>query len=292
MKKIIIGITLFLAIVLTYAWFSRDNLVKFYQNFGGRVSQISTIDLKKVGENIESGILAPTPLRIFTKENQAVLVKEKVIAQTNIARFDNGMLPPLSENEKLDAAALKKAEDMFKNQYFEHASPSGVGPGDLAKNEGYAYVIEGENLILGNFKDEKEMVDLWMKSPGHRANILHDRFTEIGVAVVKGTYQGETVWIGVQEFGLPLSTCTEPDASMKNSIDKNKATLAEISSTLDAKKAEIDKTAQNSQRYNIVIDEYNTLAKQYNEINQETKKIVADYNLQIDAFNQCIVGNK
>ena len=133
MKKIIIGITLFLALVLTYAWFSKDNLIKFYQNFGSRVAQLQTIDLKKVGENIESGILAPTPLRVFTKENQAVLVKEKVIAQTNIARFDNGILSPLSENAKLDAAALKKAEDMFKNQYFEHVSPSGVGPGDLAR---------------------------------------------------------------------------------------------------------------------------------------------------------------
>lgn len=288
MKKIIIGIVLFLAIVLSYAWFSKDNLIRFYQNFNGSVLQLSTIDLKKAGENFQSSILAPTPLRVFTKENQAVLVKEKVIAQTNIARFDNGMLPPLTENEVLDKVALKKAQDMFSKQYFEHVSPDGIGPGDLASGEGYKYIVEGENLILGNFKDEKEMLDLWMNSPGHRANILHEQFSEIGVAVIKGQYQGETVWIGVQEFGSPLSLCQEPDIITRDKITTDKHQLDDLAKLLDAKKVEIDNTSQATQRHNILVDEYNALAKKYNEINQQTKKIIAEYNMQIDAFNQCV----
>ena len=75
----------------------------------------------------------------------------------------------LKENEKLDQAALAKANDMFLKQYFEHVSPTGVGPGDLAQNYGYDYIIVGENLILGNFSSE------FLKKKNAEVRLLHSK---------------------------------------------------------------------------------------------------------------------
>src|SRR6185369_15716694 len=116
-------------------------------------------------------------------------------------------LPALKENALLDKAAKKKLDDMFAQQYFEHINPQGKGPSDLAKSVGYDYIAIGENLALGNFKNDAELVQAWMDSPGHRANILNKQYTEIGVAVGQGTYEGKKTWLAVQEFGRPTSSC-------------------------------------------------------------------------------------
>lgn len=252
--------------------------------------QNSNNDLAVLIDEIKEDIIAPAPLRIGGRPNQVELHENKIVAQTNIARYDNGLLLPLIENAKLTAAARAKAEDMFAKQYFEHVSPSGVSPGILVKNYGYEYVVVGENLILGNFSSEKEVVDHWMASPGHRANILNRRFAEIGVAMVKGQYKGETVWIGVQEFGLPLSACPQPEAAMKNQIEINKESLAVLEAAIESKRRQIDQTNQNSPHYNDMVDQYNALVGQYNALNDETKSLITRYNAQINAFNQCVAG--
>lgn len=283
------AILLFLFLtVLSLTWHFRDNFFTFYQNPSENIAQIRDIDLKKTIEDIKENGLTSKPLKVAGTQNQTIFTREKIIAQTNIARFNNGMLPPLIENNVLNEVALKKVQNMFAEQYFEHISPRGVGPGDLAKSEGYQYILQGENLILGNFKDEKDILDLWMKSPSHRANILHDRYTEIGVAIVKGEFEGETVWIGVQEFGLPLSGCPIVDALLKNNIETNKTSLQELSVGIDQQKIEIEKTSPGSDNYNTLIQAYNLAAEKYNQLNQATKKMVAEYNAQIDAFNMCV----
>ena len=145
--------------------------------------------------------------------------------------------------------------------------------------------------ILGNFADEKELVQLWMDSPGHRANILNDRFAEIGVAVVKGSYKGQTVWIGVQEFGLPLSACSQPSLSLKGEIDSNVGRLDGMSLQIEAKKSELESTSKRSPKYNLLIDQYNMMVNEYNSFNQQTKNIILQYNNQVNIFNQCVAGN-
>jgi uncharacterized protein YkwD len=131
-----------------------------------------------------------------------VLSKDKIIKETNIQRELNG-LNDLVENKTLSDAARAKAYDMFKNQYFDHISPDGTTPGKLVQSYGYDYSFEGENLLMGNFSSEKEMVQKWMDSFEHKKNILNKKYKEIGVAVVKEVYNGKIVWIGVQEFGTP-----------------------------------------------------------------------------------------
>ena len=147
------------------------------------------------------------------------------------------------------------------------------------------------NLILGNFSSEKEVVQEWMDSPGHRANILNNRYAEIGVAVIKGTYKGESVWIGVQEFGLPLSTCNEPSISQKNQINSNQNQLDFLSAEINQKRAEIDNVNRRSAGYNILVREYNDLVSQYNLLANETKNLVNQYNQEVNNFNACVAGN-
>ncbi len=290
MNKKILVIIVLVILVAGGGWYFKDSLLSLYHSTANNLQSFQKGDLGNVLNEVKREILTSKPLNVGGKENDVVLTKVKVIAETNFQRYDNGQLPPLIENAKLDAAALAKAKDLFAKQYFEHVSPSGVDPGTLVKKYGYEYIVSGENLILGNFTDEKEVVQDWMNSPGHRANILNTRFADIGVAMVKGTYEGRTVWIGVQEFGLPLSACPAPSSTLKNEIDAGKAQLDQMAAQLDAKKQQIENTDRSSPEYNQLVGEYNAMADQYNTRAQEIKNLITEYNKQINTFNACVAG--
>jgi len=266
--------------------------VYYSQEVKNQISNLQKVDIGSVLTQASKEILAPAPLNIGGKEQQVTLLKSQIIAQTNFQRMLNESSPllELKESAILDEAASAKAQDMFNKQYFEHVSPSGVGPGDLVQAAGYEYIVAGENLILGNFSSEKEVVDAWMASPGHRANILNTRFTEIGVAIIKGTYKGQSVWIGVQEFGLPLSTCAQPDVSLKNQINTNQTKLDVMTQQIDNLKNQIESSNKKSDVYRQMIDDYNQLVEQYNALVETTKTDIANYNNEINIFNNCVAG--
>jgi hypothetical protein len=268
----------------------RDDAINFYKNLGKQVQNFQKTDIGSVVSQVSKEILAPAPLNIGGSSKPVVLLQSKIITETDLQRQENGNLPALKENAELDQAASAKANDMFVSQYFEHVSPSGIDPGKLVQSFGYDYIVAGENLILGNFSSEQEVVQDWMNSPGHRANILNNRYTEIGVAVIKGTYKGETVWIGVQEFGLPLSACVQPDNNLKNQIDLEKAQLDALSSQINSGKAQIDNTNSRSAAYSQMIDDYNQLVARYNSLAEELKGVIANYNGQVNNFNNCVAG--
>lgn len=109
---------------------------------------------------------------------------------------------PLTRSATLDKAAKLKAQHMAKNQYFSHFSPDGVSPWHWFDEAGYVYAHAGENLAI-HFTDSSEVVEAWMKSPTHRANIVSGKYTEIGVGTAKGKFDGyDTVYV-VQLFGTP-----------------------------------------------------------------------------------------
>lgn len=109
---------------------------------------------------------------------------------------------PLQWNSVLAEAARGKAEDMAQKGYFAHTSPDGITPWSWFKKAGYRYRYAGENLAV-YFSDSWDVHTAWMDSTGHRANILNEKFTEIGIAAAKGIYQGrETIFV-VQLFGKP-----------------------------------------------------------------------------------------
>jgi hypothetical protein len=124
-----------------------------------------------------------------------------VVEKTNNER-DDLSLTPLVRSAVLDEAARLKAEDMAKNGYFAHYSPTGVSPWYWFGQANYPYVHAGENLAV-HFTDSKEVVEAWMKSPTHRANIVNNNYREIGVGTARGRYEGfDTVFV-VQLFGTP-----------------------------------------------------------------------------------------
>lgn len=268
----------------------KDDVVKFYNNLNQQVQDFKKTDIGQIISEVQKKVSTPGPLNIGGAEKQVVLLKSKIISETNLQRYQTANLPALKESVLLDNAASAKANDMFKNQYFEHISPAGVGPATLVQNYGYNYIVAGENLILGNFVSEKEVVQDWMDSPGHRANILNNRYTEIGVAIIKGTYKGETVWIGVQEFGLPLSSCAQPDANLKDQIDLNKSQLDLLISQIDERKAQIENTNPHSAGYNQMVNDFNKMVEDYNLLAETTKNFVAQYNNQANIFNNCVGG--
>jgi hypothetical protein len=284
MKKIF-GFFVFIFIIIAFGagvYFSKD-VNKQIENF-------KKIDFGKLISEVKKQVNLSNPLNIGGKANDIILLQSKIIEETNLQRQQNGQLPVLVENEILNKVAIAKANDMFVKQYFEHISPDGLGPGELAQKYGYNYILEGENLILGNFESEKEVVQNWMNSPGHRANILNNRYTQIGVAIIKGFYKGQQAWIGVQEFGLPLSACSEPNLDFKNKIDFDKNQLEQMSIQIEASKKQIGNINSKNIVYKQMVEDYNQMVNQYNSLAQVVKEEIENYNNQVNIFNNCVAG--
>ncbi len=106
-------------------------------------------------------------------------------------------------NDKLVYAAELKAKDMAGKEYFAHTSPEGVTPWYWFDVAGYNYIYAGENLAV-NFNRSEDVQKAWMESPLHRANILNNRYTQIGIATAEGVYKGEKTTFVVQMFGTPI----------------------------------------------------------------------------------------
>lgn len=124
-----------------------------------------------------------------------------VIFETNNQRRANG-LNSLNEDSKLNKAADFKMRDMFARQYFSHYAPDQTsGVVALLTRFNYSYMMAGENLALGDFKNANELVAAWMASPGHRANILNGVYRDIGVATGYDLFKGKRTIIIVQIFG-------------------------------------------------------------------------------------------
>jgi len=130
---------------------------------------------------------------------------------TNKARQEVGV-PPLKESPKLNQAAFLKAQDMLEKDYFAHTSPEGITPWEWFKKAGYFFKAAGENLAIGFF-DSEELLQAWLNSKSHRENILNPNFKEIGLAVVKGEYQGFETFVVVQLFGTPQSEVVQEKKS-------------------------------------------------------------------------------
>lgn len=126
----------------------------------------------------------------------------KLIQLTNSQRQKYN-LPILNYNDKLSQAAQKKAEDMFKNNYWAHYGPSGIAPWDFIMDSGYQYEYAGENLAK-NFLFSQGVVDAWMDSPTHRANVLRKEYSDVGFAIVNGVLNDEETTLVVQMFGKPM----------------------------------------------------------------------------------------
>lgn len=126
---------------------------------------------------------------------------QRIITLTNEVRQQYG-LPIVQEDLLLNKAAQEKAQDMFKNKYFGHFSPTNVSPWDWIDKSGYNYYYAGENLAM-NFLDTEEVIKGWLNSPSHRENLLNKDYKDMGIAVVSGDFNNEGInrILVVQMFG-------------------------------------------------------------------------------------------
>jgi len=113
--------------------------------------------------------------------------ERRVVELVNAERAEAG-LAALKINEKLSSVAREKSSDMQRNGYFSHTSPTYGSPFDMLRKFGISYNTAGENIAMG-YSSPEAVVNGWMNSAGHRANILSSAFTEIGVGhVANGNY--------------------------------------------------------------------------------------------------------
>jgi hypothetical protein len=137
---------------------------------------------------------------------------QKIFSLTNEIRQQYG-LSPVTENNLLNQAAQYKAEDMLKNSYFNHYSPTGVSPWYWIKISGYNYYYAGENLAM-NFLDSEEVVNGWLNSPSHKENLLNKNYQDMGIAVISGDLNNEGInrILVVQLFGAITPKAAAPIA--------------------------------------------------------------------------------
>ena len=104
-------------------------------------------------------------------------------------------LQPLTENLLLQRAAELHSLDMAARDFFEHKNPDGVQPDARIVRQGYPPILVGENLAWGETVKSSPavIVSMWMKSPGHRANILEPDYREIGIGMAYDAPEAQPV---------------------------------------------------------------------------------------------------
>ncbi|HLS23875.1 MAG TPA: CAP domain-containing protein [Pseudogracilibacillus sp.] len=131
-----------------------------------------------------------------TETNYAQLneFERRMFDLTNEERVKHGLKPFELELE-VSRVAREKSNDMAQNRYFDHNSPVYGSPFDMMRAFGITYRTAGENIAMGQ-RSPEEVVQAWMNSPGHRANILNPNFTHLGVGFVDNGYYWTQQFIG------------------------------------------------------------------------------------------------
>ena len=120
--------------------------------------------------------------------------EQEVVRLVNEQRAQHG-LQPLTENWELSRVARYKSQDMVDNRYFSHTSPTYGSPFQMIRAFGLTFRTAGENIAYGQ-RTPQAVVNAWMNSSGHRANILNASYTQIGVGYVAGGNYWTQMFIG------------------------------------------------------------------------------------------------
>ena len=137
---------------------------------------------------------APTTTAPPTEAPEAATAAEQVFTLVNEVRATAGC-PALTVDGHLDQAALLHSTDMAARDYMDHVTPEGQNPSDRARAAGYTGQGIGENIAMG-YPDAAAVMDGWMNSDGHRANIENCAYRTIGIGVASDG------WYWTQMFGM------------------------------------------------------------------------------------------
>jgi hypothetical protein len=225
---------------------------------------------------VELGFLAQVFL-VFDKTKFLASVLPGVLTSlTNDKRIENNT-SSLSTNILLEKAAQLKANDMANRGYFSHNTPDGKTPWYWLDQVGYKYKYAGENLAI-NFFESKDVAEAWMNSPSHRANMIKDVYTEIGIAVASGFYQGYNTVFVVQFFGTPKVATVLPTTETNSKNLGTQIAQKPLSTQTPVNNPAIQEvTIQNTSN---VLSENITIAET-NTTKNETKEIPIDQNTEI-----------
>jgi hypothetical protein len=141
---------------------------------------------------------------------QATIDAADVMAKINLERT-NRFIPALTSNSKLSTAAGAKSNDMLARSYFAHVDPDGNYVWGRIESAGYApYLTLGENLAM-DFGSASGVVEAWMNSPTHRANIVNQKFEDQGLASIYGLFEPDHYTIMITSlFGTLLNQNPTP----------------------------------------------------------------------------------
>ncbi len=179
------------AVQLTHTVAKGDTMWKLAVKY-----QIGTSEIIKANPQIsDPNLIYPGQvLTIPQIETSVRSYESEVIRLVNEIRVENG-LKPLTENWELSRVARYKSQDMADNKYFSHTSPTYGSPFQMMKAFGLNYRSAGETIAYGQ-RSPQEVVNAWMNSSGHRANILNASYTQIGVGYVANGRYWTQMFIG------------------------------------------------------------------------------------------------
>ncbi len=194
MKKILISLMAVFQITAVFPSYAQstqsytvvagDSMWKIAVKHEVGLSEIKSANLHIINPDL----IYPGQVLNIPKNDTTVLNYEnEVIRLVNEIRVKNG-LNPLTADWQLCRVARYKSQDMKDNNYFSHTSPIYGSPFDMIKNFGISYRSAAENIAKGQATPQA-VVNAWMNSSGHRANILNGTYKKIGVGyVASGNY--------------------------------------------------------------------------------------------------------
>jgi uncharacterized protein YkwD len=153
-------------------------------------------------------LVATIPASAFAVEPSNEITAANVLRLMNDYRAQEG-LAPLNDDDRLDQAAGDRMRHMEEESYWAHVSPEGMSPFHWLESRDYAYRAAGENLAYG-FETARLLVQSWMESHGHRANILSPAYEDCGIAIIDGSTLGPATGKSiVVMFGKKRETQTQ-----------------------------------------------------------------------------------
>lgn len=195
MKKKIFAISLFLLLTTTAAFAQPGTYTVQPGDSMWRIAvkyQIGVSEIIKANPQISNPNMIYPGQKINIPNIDDVKAIESEVAKLVNAERAKAGLPALTLNWELSRVARYKSQDMIDKNYFSHQSPTYGSPFQMMENFGIRFTAAGENIAYGQ-RTPQEVMNGWMNSPGHRANILSSSYSQIGVGVAKAS-NGTLYW--------------------------------------------------------------------------------------------------
>lgn len=151
------------------------------------------------------------PAEVYVLPDVLAEEQRQIMELTNKFRAEK-LIYPLTDSGLLERSSQAKADDMSMNSYFSHTFKS-KNVGDWLESVDYNYEFAGENLAVG-FSSANEILEAWKASPTHLANLIDTDFTEFGVGLAGGVYEGYPSVFVAQHFAKPQKEIAEKEDKM------------------------------------------------------------------------------